>query len=141
MLKYIKTYFILVLYILFTIGIIVENHSACDSCDSGMCDIEQSSSENGHDCHNSSCEISHTENTDHHCGCTSEEYKIDNNYVNEYKLRVLSNIDFSFNILFAILDSEILLNQTTQEHSFYLKIPDKKLFHKLNIYELSSILC
>ena len=137
--KYIKTYFILGLYLVFAIGIVVEKHSTCNSCESGHCNIELINNEN--DCHHSSCEISKTENTKHHCNCTTKEYKINNNYVNEDKLRVFSNIDFTFSILYTIFHPEILFQKIAEEHSYYIKIPDKKLFHKFSVYELSSILC
>jgi len=137
--KYIKTYFILGLYLVFAIGIVVEKHPTCNSCESGHCNIELSNNEN--DCHHSSCEISKTENTKHHCNCTTKEYKINNNYVNEDKLRVFSNIDFTFSILYTIFHPEILFQKIAEEHSYYIKIPDKKLFHKFSVYELSSILC
>ena len=141
MLKFIKTYFILILYIFFTIGVIVENHSACDSCEISNCDIEHTDSENDHDCEHSSCKITNTNSTEHHCSCTAEIYKLDNNYVNEYKLKVASSIDYSFSILYANFNSETFLNQTTKDRTFYIKIPDKNLFHKFSIYELASILC
>lgn len=139
--KYIKTYFILVLYLVFAIGIVIEKHSACNSCESGHCDIELSNSENEHDCHHSSCEVSKHDDTERHCNCTTNEYKINNNYVNEKKLRVFSNIDFTLSVLYTIFHPEILFQKIAEEHSFYLKIPDRKLYHKFSVYELSSILC
>jgi len=139
--KNIKTYFILVLYLAFTIGIAIEKHSACNSCESGHCNIELSNSENEHDCHHSSCKISKTENTEHHCNCTTKEYKINNDYVNEDKLRIFTNQDFSFNILYTIFHPEILFQKIAKGYPYYIKILDRKLFHKLSIYELSSILC
>lgn len=142
--KYIKTYFILVLYIVFAIGIIVETHTTCNSCESGHCNIEINDTENEHDCQHNTCEISKIDNidhTDHHCNCTSKEYKIHNNYFGEDKLSISSNISFSFSILHTIFHPEILFQKIAEEHSFYIKIPDRKLFHKFSVYELSSILC
>jgi len=139
--KYIKTYFILVLYLVFAIGVVIEKHSACNSCEEGHCNIELSNYENEHDCHHSSCEVSNHDDVEHHCNCTTKEYKINNNYVNEDKLRIFTNQDFSFNILYTIFHPEILSQKIVEEQSYYIKIPDRRLFHKFSVYELSSILC
>ena len=138
--KIITSYFILILYIAFSVGVVIEEHNHCTVCEDGKCEIELFSSQN-HDsgCEGDLCEIEkhHHEN---HCNCKIEEFKLKADYTSEEKVKITSaklillsfvNTYFNNNILKPNINSSLI----------YLITPDKRLFHKLSVIQLSSILC
>lgn len=134
--KVFTSYFILFLYIVFSVGIIIEEHNHCSTCDSGECSIEIPVSE--HHEHNS-CE----NNTHHHengCNCSFDEYKIKADYISEEKIKPTSANMFFISFINTFINNTIL-QPIVNAHIGYLKIPDKQLFYKQTLIQLSSILC
>ena len=135
----IASYLVLLLYIVFSTGVIIENHLDCSVCDEGQCDITYN--QTPATCDSQSC--CHEEEKHHHtepCDCTIEEYKIQNDYISENRTRTsLAQIT---SLLFTIpfINNEFI-EPNTNSFSFFYKYPDKRLFSELSVFELSSILC
>ena len=136
--KIFTSYFILILYVAFSVGIVIEEHNHCSVCEDGKCEIELMNHHNG-GCDGNLCEVEkhHHEN---HCNCKIEEFKLKADYTSEEKVKITSaktillsfvNTYFNNNILKPNINSSLI----------YFKTPDKRLFHKLSIVQLSSILC
>ena len=135
----IASYLVLLLYIVFSTGVIIENHLDCSVCDEGQCDITYNQTPDMGDCQ-SCC---HEEEKHHHtepCDCTIEEFKIQNDYISEKRTKTsLAQIT---SLLFTkpLINNEFI-ESNTNRFSFFHKYPDKRLFSELSVFELSSILC
>jgi len=136
--KIFTSYFILILYVIFSVGVVIEEHNHCSLCDDGKCEVEFINHDNG-SCDGDLCEI---ENHHHknHCNCKIEEFKLKADYTSEEKIRITSAKIILLSFVNTFFNNNVL--KTNINSSFkYLKIPDKRLFHKLSIVQLSSILC
>jgi hypothetical protein len=132
------SYFILLLYIVFSVGVVIEDHRHCSVCDNGECEIEGL---NNHEscCNHNSYKLENN-NKENHCNCKIEQFKIKSDYTSEEKLKINSSSIFLISFIYTIYNEKIEKTQTNSS-IIYSKSPDLRLFHKLSVNQLSSILC
>lgn len=133
----IASYFIIILYVLFTVGIVIEYHNHNNECEGEHCEIHLSDEHELNS--NTICEV---ENHHHHNhdNCTFEEFKIDSDYISEEKVNISIKNIILLSFINTYFNNSISTPNLNSNYN-YLKIPDKRLFYKLSIYQLSSILC
>ena len=135
----ITSYFVLILFLVYSIGIAIENHQDCSVCIGGECHIispEKAESS----CCKSTKTSSNNDFKKKACSCSVDVYKIQNDFLVEERTGWFSfihlNLEFSLPSFI-----ENIKEKEKAENIAYFKLPDKRLYHELSVVDLSSVLC